>query len=512
MNPADQSDVIQFLEKPESYGCRTGGVERIDTHSAVVFLVGDRAYKLKRAVKYSYLDNSTVERRRRHCEAELTLNRRTAPELYLSVQPITRDASGRLRIGGEGEAVDWLVVMRRFDQEALLDRMAARGAVDRALILALTDRIVAFHKEAEAVPSFGGAANAAAVLRGDIENLRRGVPRPFDRNAVERLAAGSEAALARIGGVLDRRRDMSRVRRCHGDLHLRNICLFEGRPTLFDCIEFNDAIACIDVLYDLAFLLMDLDHRGLRPLANAVFNRYFDLSAEEEGDLVVLPQFLSQRAAIRAHVAVAAAAAQVDPARAESEFEAARDYLAMALDYLRPVRPRLIAIGGLSGTGKSTLAYGLAPAIGMAPGARVLRSDVIRKRLAGVAPEARLPEEAYRPEMAERVYETLAEMAGAALAGGHTVIADAVFSKPEERDAIAAVARAAGVPFDGLWLKAPAEVLEARVAARRGDASDATVEVLRRQLDYDLGPIEWPRIDVSGDPSACLAAARSVLD
>jgi predicted kinase len=170
-----------------------------------------------------------------------------------------------------------------------------------------------------------------------------------------------------------------------------------------------------------------------------------------------------------------------------------------------------VAIGGLSGTGKSTLAYGLAPALGVAPGARVLRSDVIRKRLAGVAPEARLPNEAYLPHSARQVYDILGAGAAGALAAGHTVIADAVFSRPEERDLIAAAARAAGVPFTGLWLEAPTEVLEARVSARQGDASDATVDVLRRQLRYELGTIDWTRIDVSGDPSACLAAAQAAL-
>jgi aminoglycoside phosphotransferase family enzyme/predicted kinase len=511
MDPADQHAVIDFLSRPAAYGPAAGPVERIDTHGAVVFLVGERAYKLKRAVKYSYLDYSTAEKRRQSCVAELALNRRTAPELYLSAEPVVRDAAGGLRIGGEGAAVDWLVVMRRFDEDTLFDRLAERGRLDRRLILALADRIVAFHAIAEPTPGFGGRDGMRVVLESDIENLRLGVPAAFNRPAVDAVAAECTAALDRLGLLVDRRRDAGKVRRCHGDLHLRNICLIDGVPTLFDCIEFNERIACIDVLYDLAFLLMDLDHRGLSALVNAVLNRYFDLAGEAEGDLAAIPLFLALRAEIRAHVGVAAAAAQPDPAKAAQQIEAARGYLAASLAYLRPATPRLIAIGGLSGTGKSTLAYGLAPTVGRPPGARVLRTDVLRKRLAGVAPETRLPDSAYGSDMTVRVYAALYAAAGEALAAGRPVIADAVFADPAERAAIAEVAARAGVAFTGLWLEAPPEVLEARIAARSGDASDATVAVLRRQLGYDLGRIGWTRIDVGGDAEASLKQTRAAL-
>jgi hypothetical protein len=511
MDPADQREVIDFLSRPEAYGPGGGPVERIDTHGAVVFLVGNRAYKLKRAVRYSYLDYSTVAQRQQSCAAELALNRRTAPELYLSAEPVIRDEAGNLRIGGPGDAVDWLVVMRRFDQDTLFDRLAERAKLDRRLILALADRIVAFHAIAERTPGFGGQDGMADVLRSDIENLRLGVPAAFDRPAVDAVAAECSAALGRLGPLIDHRRDAGKVRRCHGDLHLRNICLIDGIPTLFDCIEFNDRIACIDVLYDLAFLLMDLDHRGLSALANAVLNRYFDLAGEAEGDLAPLPLFLALRAEIRAHVGVAAAAAQPDPAKAAQQIEAARGYLTAALAYLRPARPRLLAIGGLSGTGKSTLAYGLAPSLGRPLGARVLRTDVLRKRLAGVAPETRLPDFAYGRDMTVQVYGALYQAAAAALAAGLPVVVDAVFADPAERAAIADVAARAGVAFTGLWLEAPPEVLEARIAARRGDASDATVTVLRRQLGYNIGRIDWTRVDVSGDMEASLSRARAAL-
>lgn len=506
----DQSEVIEFLSRPETYG-QTSPVERVETHGAVVFLTADRAYKLKRAVKYSYLDYSTVELRRRFSMAELALNRRTAPELYLAVEAVTRRAEGGLDLGGTGEPVDWLVVMKRFDEDTLFDRLAMRGALDRRMIIALTDRIVAFHRDAEATPEFGGHAAMRQVLLEDIANLQRGVPDAFNQPAVDAVAAESTAALNRLKGLVDHRRAAGKVRRCHGDLHLRNICLIADVPTLFDAIEFNDRIACIDVLYDLAFLLMDLDHHRLPVLSNAVLNRYFDLAGEAEGDLAMVPFCVAQRAMIRAHVGIAAAAAQSDHARASQQIDLARGYLVAALAYLRPAEPRLVAVGGLSGTGKSTLAHGLAPELRGPVGARVLRSDVLRKRLAGVAPETRLPASAYGRESSARVYAALCAAARDALAAGFPVIVDAVFADPAERAAVAAVAAELGVPFTGLWLEAPPELLAERIAARRGDASDATVDVLHQQLGYDLGPLDWTRIDVSGDQRTVLKRAAAAL-
>lgn len=506
----DQSEVIDFLSRPETYG-QAAPVERVETHGAVVFLTADRAYKLKRAVKYSYLDYSTVELRRRFAMAELAVNRRTAPELYLAVEPVTRAAQGGLELGGSGEPVDWLVVMKRFDQDTLFDRLAMRGALDRRMIIALTDRIVAFHREAEAAPAFGGHAAMGQVLQEDIANLQRGVPHAFNQPAVDAAAAESLAALDRLQSLVDRRRADGKVRRCHGDLHLRNICLIDGVPTLFDAIEFNDRIACIDVLYDLAFLLMDLDHHRLRGLSNTVLNRYFDLAGEAEGDLAMVPFCVAQRAMIRAHVGIAAAAAQDDRARAAQQIELARGYLVATFGYLRPPEPRLVAIGGLSGTGKSTLAHGLAPELRGPVGARVLRSDVLRKRLAGVPPETRLPASAYSRESAAQVYAALCAAARDALAAGFPVIVDAVFADPMERVAIANVAAELGVPFTGLWLEAPPEVLAQRIEGRAGDASDATVDVLKRQLEYELGPVDWARIDVSGEPQTVLKRAAAAL-
>jgi hypothetical protein len=505
----DQRDTITFLRDAASYGPDVERVDLVETHVSLVFLAGERAYKLKRAVALPYLDFSTAERRRQACEAELALNRRTAPDLYLQVRRLARTASGGLAFSDEGPAVDWVVVMRRFDQARLLDAMAAAGELGPRLIDALADHIAQFHAAAEKRPGQGGAAALAEVIETNHRCLLAARRAGLDRRSVDALREASLAALRGAAALLDARRDAGKVRRCHGDLHLRNICLLDGEPVLFDCLEFSDELASIDILYDLAFLLMDLELRGLGDLANRVLNRYLDRSGEDDG-LAAMPLFLALRAAIRAHVTAAAlesAAEDAAPAMAET---AAR-YLGLAHRALRPEPPRLVAVGGLSGSGKSTLAAGLAPALGPLPGARVLRSDVLRKLLFGAAPEAALPESAYTAAVSRRVYELLRSKAATALAAGYAAVIDAVSLTPAERRSFADAAKAAGVPFTGLWLDAPAATMKGRLRARRHDASDATPAVLASQLDRDPGPIDWLRIDAGGGPDAALAAARRAV-
>lgn len=509
----DQSEVIAFLLRPESYGA-SGPVERIDTHISVVFLVGQRVYKLKRAVRFPYLDFSTLELRRRFSEAEVEINRRTAPELYEGVEPVTREADGTLALGGKGEVVDWLVVMKRFDQASLFDRLAERGALSEQLMSRVADEIARFHAEAEVRTDFGGRRAMEDTVAGNAESFARHGPAVFDGETMDRLNARSHALLERVGELLEARRHGGRVRRCHGDLHLRNICLFDGRPVLFDAIEFSDDFACIDVLYDLAFLLMDLEYRGLRGLANLVLNRYLSKAEDPVGELrglAALPLFLSCRAAVRAHTGADAAASQPDEAKGRRLLEEARTYHRLALAFLEPPAPRLVAVAGLSGTGKTVLAKGVAPELGAPPGAVILRSDVIRKRLMGADELTRLGPEAYEEPVTKRVYGAIAERAAAALQAGHAVVADAVYARPSERQRIEAAAARCGVPFTGLWLEAPPAVLEGRIAGRARDASDATVRILRRQLGYELGEIAWPRIDASGSSAETLALARARL-
>lgn len=491
---AAQQQVIEALSKPAFYGLPDSEkVDRSETHGAVVFLAGDCAYKLKRAVKYPYLDYSTPELRRKACLAELEVNRRAAPQLYLAVKAVARDGDAlRLADGEPPEAVDWVLVMRRFAESQLLEQQRIAGRLTPGLMRALAETIAGFHATAEPRPDFGGAAGMTGIVDENMTVLEGMAGRVFDRAKVDALARLSWAELERLTPLLDRRRDAGLVRRCHGDLHLNNICLIEGRPTLFDAIEFSEEFASIDVFYDLAFLLMDLDRHGLRGLANTLLNRYLEISLDYDG-LAALPLFLSCRAAIRAHVIVTRAEAM--HSSAQKPLDEARTLLDRAIAYLEPPPARALAIGGVSGTGKTTVARAVAPAIGPCPGAVIVRSDVTRKRLAGVDETAKLPPSGYTPEMNDRVFATLTETAAKVLAGRHGVILDAVYGEERHRAALEAVAQKAGVRFDGFWLTAPAEVLEERIGDRRGDASDATVEVLRAQLQRVQRPPTWTAVD-----------------
>ena len=506
----DQADVVAFLRDPSSYGPGVDRVEVVETHASLVFVAGEQVFKLKRAVAYPYLDFSTADLRRRACEAELTLNRRTAPALYQEVRGLFRRADGAVGFSPNGEAVDWVVVMRRFDQALLFDALAETGGLDRHIMDQLADHIAQFHASAERHFDHGGAAEMAELAEVQYRCLAAASRAGFGPDRVESILKTWQERVAILAELLDRRRAAGRVRHCHGDLHLRNICLLDGKPTLFDCLEFDDALASIDVLYDLAFLLMDLEHRGIGHFANRVFNRYLDRSEEDDG-LAAMPLFLSLRAAIRAHV-TATALEHANGAAAGAKMACnARRYLDLAERFLEPQPCRLVAIGGLSGTGKSTLAAGLAPELGWRPGTRVLRSDVTRKLLLGVDPEERLPATAYSRETSARVYDALCRKAAAALAAGYTVIIDAVALTTEERNSFAEVARAAAVPFSGLWLEARPEAMADRIRGRVRDASDASPEILAEQLRHDTGTIDWVRIDAGGRAEDCLAAARRAV-
>lgn len=510
MTSNTQSEIVAFLSDPATYGV-SEPVERIETHISVVFLAGERAYKLKRAVRFPYLDYAEVETRRVFCQREVEINRRTAPEIYEASVPVVRTREGSLALDGEGEAVDWVVVMKRFDQESLWDSIARRDGLTPPMVNRLADRIADFHANAEVHRDRGGALSLRRVIDQNEEELGRHTPDVFDVRSVERLGAASRAALDRVTALADGRAASGSVRHCHGDLHLRNICQFGGEPTLFDAIEFSDDIAVIDVLYDLAFLIMDMEHRGLGFPAGILLNRYLSATRDYDG-LAALPLFLSLRAAIRSHVTAAAASADDRPDDRDAKVGEARDYLTLALSLLEPARPCLIAAGGYSGSGKSTLARVLAPEIGPVPGAVHLQSDTIRKRLADVAPETRLSEEHYSDEMSAKVYARIREDASRALAGGYSVIADATYLDAGERHWIENVAREAGVAFIGLWLDVPTEAMEKRLTARRGDASDAVVEILHRQLES--GPVEtdWRVIEAAGDVAATRRATERVLN
>lgn len=473
---------------------RQGGCERIETHISHLFIGGELVWKLKRAVRLPYADFATAQQRLACCQREVERNRRTAPEHYLGVRRITLGPDG-LAFDGPGELVDAVVEMRAFDQARLLDRLALRGDLTPLLAERLAMAIARLH---ECCPpdQRPGSERVAEVLSMNEASLAE--TRVFPHEEVAHLNAAFRAAAEAWCAELDARARAGRVRLAHGDLHLRNIFLDGDEPVIFDCIEFNDALATVDLLYDLAFLLMDLLHRGLPGLANLVLNRYLDQTGDESG-MALVPFFMALRAAVRAHVTAKAIDEGADTPARRAE---ARAYFDLARRLLHTQRAAVVALGGLSGSGKSTVAQIVAAHIGGGAGARYLSSDRQRKALHGVAPEIRLPPDAYGAESSQQVYRTIVERAQRLAATGVSVVTDAVFARPAERMRIEAAAEAANVPFHGFWLDAPAALLRERVASRTGGPSDATLTVLEAQLSYDLGPIEWTRLDASSRPEA----------
>jgi len=505
MSGHDQQTVIDFLGAPVTHGGQK--VARVDTHAAAVFLAPGHVLKIKRAVKFPFLDFSTLEKRKAACEAEIEVNRSFAPAIYKRVVPITRERDGRLAIGGDGVPVEWAVEMARFDETQTLDHLAAADRIDAALADALGRAVAEAHARVPVVHDFGFVAALTEIVRQNDAELRQS-PDLFGADDVAALMRKTQAALTRLAPLLVHRERDGFVRRCHGDLHLGNIVLIDGKPTLFDAIEFDERIATSDVFYDLAFLLMDLIERRLVSQANIVLNRYLLATARDDNldALATLPLFMSVRAAIRAKVTAARRKHAASPQEAA---QSARDYFALACRLIAPPPPCVVAVGGLSGTGKSVLARALAPHLQPLPGAVVLRSDVERKRLFNVGETEKLPPAGYAHDVTAKVYAILAAKAARVIAAGHTALVDAVFAKAEERDAIARAAPDA--PFHGLFLTADLATRVARVGARIADASDADADVARQQEHYQLGRLDWRDVDASGSPEETLRHALSRL-
>ncbi|MBO6559161.1 MAG: AAA family ATPase [Nisaea sp.] len=510
----DQSAALEFLARRDSYDPAPETEPlHVATHGSHVFLVGDRAYKLKRAVAFPYMDYGTLERRKCFTEAELELNRRTAPDLYLGIRRLTRTEDGGLAFDGAGETIEYVLEMRRFAEETLLDRMAESGTLTPALIERTAERIRAFHDSAKSLSPNqapgAGSAGVRTVLEENFEEFEA-QPEHFPPGEVAAYARDVWSAFERVAPLLDSRVAGGQAKHCHGDLHLRNICLLDGEPTLFDGIEFNPLFACIDVLYDLAYFLSDLIIRGRADLANLAFNRYF-VDGDYEG-LACLPLFISTRSAVRAKIMVSAAEVQDDPSARAEMLTQSRLSFAAAAEQIAEMSPRLIGIGGFSGSGKSTLARALAARLRPAPGALHLRSDIIRKHLFGYTPTTPLPPEAYSPKISARVYALMLERAEAALKAGYPAIMDAVNDRPIDRDAMETLAVSLGVRFDGFWLDLPPEVMAKRIARRQEDASDATECVMLEQVAHGHGPLEsWAEIDASGSPDSALEAVFALL-
>ncbi|KPK05269.1 MAG: hypothetical protein AMJ64_11955 [Betaproteobacteria bacterium SG8_39] len=468
-----------------------GGEARlIETHISSVLLAGDAAYKLKKPVDLGFLDFTSLAARKRYCELELALNRRTAPQLYLEVVPIT-GAPTAPRLGGAGAVLDYAVKMRRFDTEDSFDRLLARGALDASLVDALADRIATFHAEIDSAPPdspFGTPDAILADARDNFAHIARLEAPGSSRDALERLGRWTDAEGEALRETFAQRRRDGFVRECHGDLHLGNVARIDGAPVPFDCIEFNADFRWIDVMSEIAFTLMDFIDRGAPALGWRFLNRALESSGDYAG-VAVLRFYLVYRAMVRAKVALIRARQAErgsDPRAVSSPLEDFAHHLADAAAFAAPGARALILTGGVSGSGKTTFAQSLLEALG----AVRLRSDIERKRLHGLDATARSGSAfgagLYAPRATQATYARLAELAQALLPAGFPLIVDATFLHAADRAPFVTLAREARAGYTLLWCDAPIEVLRERVAAREAagrDASEATLEVLTRQLE-----------------------------
>ena len=512
--------LIAALRDPRRYPHPVERVTLLETHISWVLLTGRYAYKLKKPVALGFLDFSTLEARKAACEEELRLNRRTAPDLYLEVVPVT-GTEAEPRLGGKGRAIDYAVKMQEFPQDALLDRVAARGELTPALMDDLAAEVAAFHAQvARAGPGseFGSPEDVIAQARQNFDQVRALDPDQESAAALQRLAAWTEREFAHRKDVLAARRDDGFVRECHGDLHLRNLLLLDRRIVPFDCIEFNAHFRWIDVMSEVAFLVMDLvDHRFA-----AHAGRFLDAYLEETGDyagLACLRFYLVYRAMVRAKVACMRAhqlpAGAPDRAPAEREF---REYLRLAERFVALERRALILTRGLSGSGKTVFSGLLVEEIG----AIRVRSDVERKRLHGLAAAARTGAAVgggiYAQDATRRTYARLHEIARAVLDAGFPAVADATFLRRADRDAMRALGREAGATFAIAACEAPEPALRERILARAragGDASEATLDVLARQVATaePLAGEEFAfafKVDTTADRDSLRSRARAL--
>jgi len=462
-----------------AYPHAAGHVTLIETHISWVFVTGELAYKVKKPVRLDFLDFSSLDRRRHFCEEELRINRRFAPQIYLGLSRVTRAHDGRLTIDGTGEVVDFAVRMRTFDREQELDRLLERGDIEAGEMHDLGSRLAASHAAAPAADAAATWCDPGRMPRA-LHDASRGLAAlwPEARERLTALERWADTAWSALRAGQRQRRDSGAFRECHGDLHCGNVVRFDGRLTAFDALEFDPALSWIDPVSDLAFLLMDLDAHDRTDLAAATLDGWLATGGDFEG-LAPLRLFLVYRALVRALVNGIRAAQRADA----GALRARERYLRAAEHHTRPPRPCIIVMGGVSGSGKSWLAERL-----LAPLEAIrVRSDVERKRLAGLSPLAPSGGAIYSRELTARTYDRLAAAARAIVAAGYTAIVDAACLKRAERDGLRAVARECGVPAQLVWVTARDTVLAARIEKRRSSAADpseATIEVLHAQQGF----------------------------
>lgn len=506
---SDTRRLIEQLAGPAAYPHPAADVAVLQTHISVVALAGPFAYKLKKPVRLGFLDFSTLERRRHFCEEEVRLNRRLAPHVYRGVVPVT-ELDGRLRVGGSGEPVEWAVKMVRLTEGAsLLDRLK-RGEVGEGEVRRVARFVAAFHRTAEGGPHVAAFGRFDVVAGNARENFAQAEPHvgaTLSRPVFDRLRVLTDEALERLRPLIESRADRGVPRDTHGDLHLDHVYFGgDGEPFAIDCIEFNERFRYADPVADVAFLVMDLKFRGRPDLAAALAEEYFAASGDAEGR-GLLPFYTAYRAAVRGKVeGFELAEPEVpDDEKAAAAGRAKAHWLLALGELEEPARrPGLVLVGGLPGTGKSTLARGLA-AVG---GFDVIRSDAVRKELAGVAAETHLGDEFYTAAWTSRTYAECLRRAERGLFDGRRVIVDSTFKTDAHRRLFLDLARGMCVPVVLFVCEADPGVTRRRLDARTGDVSDADWKVYQSAVWEPASPaVASAVVSVATDPGADPVAA-----
>jgi len=484
--PSPRPILIERLLDPAAYSHPTSGIRLVETHISWVILTGPFAYKLKKPVSFGFVDYSSLELRRRSCDREVRVSGRFAPELYLATVPITGSTDAP-RVGGDGEPIEWAVKLVQFDEDDRLDARFQAGRLSVPDCRALGEAIAAVEDRlpvARLGDPWGTTDSVLAAAAVNLTAIRTQLPEAANR--ADRLEEWLQSRLRATSPMLAVRQAAGRVRECHGDRHLANIVLHDGRMTPFDAIEFSDNLRWIDVANDVAFLTMDLKSRGRSDLAAEVLSSWVE-AADDHQSLAVMPVYEAYRAVVRASIA-AIRAVQGDAA---SRAEAFR-YLDLAERLAVRQRPVMVAFSGASGCGKSSVAAELVGPLG----AVRVRSDIERKRLAGMRPTERPADEAataavYSEAVTRQVYERLAALAGTVLDAGCSVVVDAACTKRWQRDLLAGAAGDRGASIIWVAFDLPVRELVARVTrrqARGDDPSDASAEIVMRQV-ADFEPL-----------------------
>lgn len=481
MTETNLPPVIQQMLQPEFYPHPvTEPVQLIQTHVSFVFLAGDYAYKVKKPVNFGFLDFSTLEKRQHFCNEELRMNRRSAPDIYLEVLAIAQTGE-TYQLGGSGDPVEYALKMLQFPQEALFTNLFEAGKLDSSKMQELGQVVAEFHSQTvtnDYILKFGEVAQIRQAFDENYEQTEKYIGGPQTQEQFDQTKAYTDNFFAQEAALFQERIQQQKIRECHGDLHLRNIALIDDKIVLFDCIEFNEPFRFVDTIYDVAFAVMDIEARGRKDLANAFLNTYIEQTGDWLG-LQLLPLYLSRQAYVRAKVISFLLDDPGVPAEEKAKAEkTAADYYKLAWEYTQPGQGQLFLMSGVSGSGKSTTARILAEKIG----AIQLRSDAVRKHLAGIGLNERGGDEIYTPEMSQKTYARLLELGIMLAKRGFPVILDAKYDRVSLRESAIAAAKENGFPLQILHCTAPEAVLRQWLNQRSGDISDATADLLSSQL------------------------------